>query len=207
MSAPKKKLLTMQVAVVITKSCVTQIQLKIMTDNDEMIVDTSHVGHDNTHHPSDTGTVEGNIAQKTVIDIADFVDSNTTSPNDELMMSLIKNRAPDKSLKFPPKTYRDKRKPSGETKRYCLHEWFETYDFIAYSKSLDGLFCLSCVLFPMPSHKGTKANILISKPYRNWKDAREDLKSHSMLEYHKDSTARWQIVRSMAEYGPVGKSK
>ena len=62
--------------------------------------------------------------------------------------SLIKNRAHEKSFKFPPKIYKDSRKKSGETKRYCLHELFDNFKFLSYSKSTYGLFCYACVLFP-----------------------------------------------------------
>ena len=107
--------------------------------------------------------------------------------NDDCKNSLIKNRAPEKSFKFPPKIYKDSRKKSGETRRYCLHELFDNFKFLSYSKSTDGLFCLACVLFPTSAHQGSRAKILITQPYRNWKDTREDLKNHSVLEYHKDS--------------------
>ena len=72
-------------------------------------------------------------------------------------------------------------------RRFCLHEWFHDYKFLAYSKSSDGLFCLACTLFPMAAHQGSKAKLLISQPYRNWKDARSDLSHHAVLQYHKDS--------------------
>ena len=85
------------------------------------------------------------------------------------------------------KIYRDNRKKSGEMRRICFHEWFHDYKFLAYSKSSDGLFCLACTLFPMAAHQGFKAKLLISQPYRNWKDARSDLSHHVVLQYHKDS--------------------
>ena len=108
--------------------------------------------------------------------------------SDDCKHSLIKNRTPEKSFKFPPKICKDSRKKSGEIRRYCcLHEWFDNFKFLSYSKSTDGLLCLECVLFPTSVHQGSRAKILITLPYRNWKDAREDLKNHSVLEYHNDS--------------------
>ena len=47
--------------------------------------------------------------------------------SDDCKNSLIKNRAPEKSFKFPPKIYKDSRKKSGETRRYFLHELFNFY--------------------------------------------------------------------------------
>ena len=37
--------------------------------------------------------------------------------SDDCKNSLIKNRAPEKSFKFPPKIYKDSRKKPGETRR------------------------------------------------------------------------------------------
>ena len=34
---------------------------------------------------------------------------------------------------------------------------------------------------------GSRAKPLITQPYGNWKDAREDLNNHAVLQYHKDS--------------------
>ena len=87
---------------------------------------------------------------------------------DDCKNSLIKNRAPEKSFKFPPKICIDCRKKSGEIRRYCLHEWFDNFKFSSYSKLTDGLFCLTCVLFPRPADEGSRTKILITQPYRNW---------------------------------------
>ena len=76
--------------------------------------------------------------------------------SDDYKNSLIRNRAPEKSFKFPPKIYRDSRNKSGETRRYCLHELFDNLKFLLYSKSTDELFCLVCVLFLKSHTKGQK---------------------------------------------------
>ena len=96
-------------------------------------------------------------------------------------------RAPEKSFNFPAKVCKDNRKKSGEMRRFCLHEWFHDYKFLAYSKSSDGLFCLACTFFPMAAHQGSRAKLFISQPYQNWKDARSNLSHHAVLQYHKDS--------------------
>ena len=47
---------------------------------------------------------------------------------------------------------------------------------------------LSCMfLFLTSAYQGSRAKILITQLYPNWKDTREDLKNHCVLEYHKDS--------------------
>jgi len=79
-------------------------------------------------------------------------------------------------------------------KRYCCREWFEKFDFICYSESLDGLFCLACLFFPDTGHR--RPNNLIKDPYRNWKDAVSDLKSHTATEYHMNSMAKLNAFKS-----------
>ena len=116
--------------------------------------------------------------------------------SDDQKLFLIKNRKPGEAFKFPTRAYSDKRRASGQMFRSCLPSWLDTHEFLCYSKAHDGLYCLACVLFPMPAHHGQKANLLISAPYRNWKDAASDMKNHSVLEYHKDSMAK---LRSFVE--------
>ena len=66
--------------------------------------------------------------------------------SDDCKNSLIKNRAPEILLKFPPKIYKDTGKKSGETRRYCLHELFDNFKFYhTRSQQTDGfvlhVFC------------------------------------------------------------------
>ena len=48
----------------------------------------------------------------------------------------------------------------------------------------------------MSAHQGSRANILITQPYGNWKDTREDLKNHSVREYHKDTMEKMNSLLS-----------
>ena len=72
-------------------------------------------------------------------------------------------------------------------RRFCLYEQFHDYRFLAFSKSSDGLFCLACTLFLMATDQGFKAELLISQPYRNCKNAPSDLSYYAVIQYHKDS--------------------
>ena len=83
--------------------------------------------------------------------------------------------------------------------RSCLPSWLKTYDFLFYSKTEDVLFCLACILFPMPAHHGHRTKLLITAPYRNWKDAVSDMKKHAVLQYHRDSMAKMRNFVSTAE--------
>ena len=49
---------------------------------------------------------------------------------------------------------------------------------------------MACVLFPDRSHH--RSSYLISEPYRNWKDATQDLKTHAVCEYHINSAVKLQ---------------
>lgn len=118
---------------------------------------------------------------------------------DEVKAKLIDNRMPSASFKFPPKTYKDKGKRSGEAKRHCKLEWLEIFTYTAYSRKQDGIYCLPCVLFPSEAHRGKRADLLITAPYRNWKDGRADLNKHQVQQYHKDSLAKYSEFRRTLE--------
>lgn len=86
--------------------------------------------------------------------------------------------------------YRDSKRKSGIYFRQCKYEWLEIYETFTYSTEMDGLFCLACVLFPVQCATTPRAQLLINKPYNNWKDAHSDLQKHSLLKYHQDATAK-----------------
>ena len=128
--------------------------------------------------------------QTSVQEISDYV--GCTTVDDRTKMLLIENNKPPPGFKFPPKQYRDKRRPRGVTNRYCNEDWFKEFNFISYSVQQDGLYCNTCVLFNTEHSRPNmeKANILVTKPYRNWKDAKSDLKAHSVSEAHQLATAK-----------------
>ena len=56
----------------------------------------------------------------------------------------------------------------------------------------DGIYCNNSLLFPVENpipHK-EKPELMVKKPYTNWKIAKEDLKIHSVTETHVLSTAK-----------------
>ena len=128
----------------------------------------------------------------TTLDISNFLDKDTTAPSDEVVSSLLSSRVPAADVAMPSKLYKDARSPSGKISRSCQRSWFEKFDFVSYLESSQGIFCLACVLFPSSgAHDGVKrAEILISKPLTNWKDALADLGKHSGLFYHQQAHSR-----------------
>ena len=126
-----------------------------------------------------------NLMPSDVVDIQQCLGRNLS---DKMKNDLIRNREPHSTFKFPARRYNSSRNKSGFMNRYCTRDWLKTFDFIAYSEETDGLYCLACVLFPDTSHR--RPNNLITEPYRNWKNAVADLKSHATRDYHKRSMAR-----------------
>ena len=130
--------------------------------------------------------------QATVLDIGNI--DNISTLTDDVKYHFIRNRVPEASFHFPAKVYKDSRcKKTGFFKRTCSRDWFTRFDFICYSKSKDGLYCLACKFFPDESHRRPKK--MVSEPYRNWKDAMTDLKHHASCDYHINSVSRLSAFR------------
>ena len=101
--------------------------------------------------------------------VASFQERSKGMTNDEIY-NLIRNVfKPDKNYAFP--------KTNGRSFRY---QWLEMYSWLCCSPSLDGGFCLACVLFGdhFPKKCG-KIVKLFSQPLRRWNDAASVLKHHA----------------------------
>ena len=125
-----------------------------------------------------------------LLDISDYTEDEDIS--DDTKYALINNQHPPKGFKFPARQSKDKCKASAVINRYCKEEWFTQFDFISYSVAQDGIYCNNCLLFPVENpipHK-EKPELIVKKPYTNWKKAREDLKIHSVTETHVLSAAK-----------------
>lgn len=136
--------------------------------------------------PSASPPVADNGPLETAGEISDYL---LYAPSDSCKQLLINERMPEKQFVFPVRSYNDHSKKNGVCKRSCQPAWLEKYDFLTYSKKLDGLFCLSCVLFPTVPRHGTRARLLITEPFRDWKAAISYVANHSTLDYHRQSMA------------------
>ena len=59
------------------------------------------------------------------------------------------NRSPTHKLEFPLQNFPDKSRNDGVGKRYCKSSRFaKRYNFIAYCRKKDDIFCLPCLLVP-----------------------------------------------------------
>ncbi|CAG2234753.1 unnamed protein product [Mytilus edulis] len=118
--------------------------------------------------------------------------------------SLIKNRIPPEHFVYPSKEYKDTSKKSGKRKRSCQHQWFEQFKFITYSMENDGIYCLPCILVSIENTPGGRARLLITLPYKNWKDTVADMKNHSVSAYHKASSEQMDNFIEVMEKKRIG---
>ena len=72
--------------------------------------------------------------------------------------------------------------PSTSGRRFQL-SWIETYPWLAYSKEVDGAFCIWCVIFghrfQALSKNSSKLEQLYREPFRSWGKASSKLQMHN----------------------------
>ena len=135
-------------------------------------------------------------AEASVLDIAGVVSCGATSDCNKL--KLIRFRTPAANVPMPSRQYNDKTRTCGVRQRFCSRDWFEKFQFISFSSSACGIFCLACVLFPVEQQTSGRAQVLVTLPLVNWKDAVADMTTHSRLEYHLTSEAKMDaFLRTM----------
>ena len=120
----------------------------------------------------------------TLFDISSFIGKSRLP--DDIKYQLIQNRIPEATYKYLSRQYNSNTIKGGSYKRHFNREWLIEFHFLAYSKHDNGLYCLSCTLFPVEG-QCHRAKLLITKPYQCYKDAHADFQKHSLLEYHKNS--------------------
>ena len=123
-------------------------------------------------------------------DTAMSIESGKNQP-DDIKLKLIDLHVPEQSFKFPGRQYNDSKHKSGVYTRYYNCDWLSEFQFLSSSKSQDGLYCLSCILFPSTS-QAQRAELIIATPYQNWKKAHADVANYSTLKYHLLSESKRQ---------------
>ncbi|XP_054283488.1 52 kDa repressor of the inhibitor of the protein kinase-like [Macrosteles quadrilineatus] len=116
-------------------------------------------------------------------DIGSYTDrSKIDSLNDRTKYLLLQN--PWK----PDKTYNYKADVT-PGKRQFLHDWFNLYEWMAYSKNEKGVFCKTCVIFRPRVSRGLQG-AFITRPFTNYKKFHECAKSHMASEWHRESSEK-----------------
>ena len=125
--------------------------------------ETTCVAHLTTHIP-----------QEKPKDIASFVSGEAGHSREVIYDYLINVWKPGKSYRFPKKEEYGK-------KRSFNYNWLEQYSWLVYSSSLDGAFCLPCVLFARDiGKKGIKLDKLLHTPFNSWTSATRKFKDHEL---------------------------
>ena len=65
--------------------------------------------------------------------------------------------------------------------RSFQYKWLEKYEWLVYSKALDGGFCRFCALF---ARHRSKLNVLVNKPFVTWVKVHKVVGSHASNQYH-----------------------
>lgn len=103
---------------------------------------------------------------------------------DEQKKSIITQPfVPDASFSFPTRDF-------GKRKLRFRREWIESWEWLTYSPTRNGVFCKYCVVFSSgTAGKGSHQTLgsFVSKPFDNWKDATERFREHSAAKYHQFS--------------------
>lgn len=73
---------------------------------------------------------------------------------------------------------------SGPRKLKFQYKWFCSWKWLSYSNSLDGVFCVYCVLFGTDEVKYQKLGKLVCEKYNRWNCAVEKFNKHQSLVYH-----------------------
>ncbi|XP_046839990.1 uncharacterized protein LOC124434153 [Xenia sp. Carnegie-2017] len=92
--------------------------------------------------------------------------------------------------------------------RSFRHDWLKDYLWLSYSPSLNGAFCLPCVLFGdrFPS-KNSRIKIFFSEPLTHWPDAKSAIKRHistsSGLHVHTSALLKDILDQSSGKSQPI----
>ena len=121
----------------------------------------------------------------------------TEKLTDQQMYHLIQNRwKPTKDFNFP-------QTKEGQKTRKFVYDWLEKYPWLAYSKCLDGCFCIACSLFANSIGKNSgKLTKLLSEPLILWTSAASKFREHD----EKSSVHRFSM-HAMLDFKDVIENK
>lgn len=75
-------------------------------------------------------------------------------------------------------------------------EWRTKFPWLVYSKTQDGCYCSSCVLFCTSQETH---GVLVVRPWRQWSKSSQDLRRHDESIYHREATVAADHFKMMVE--------
>lgn len=92
--------------------------------------------------------------------------------------------------------------PTNSRRRKFQHKWLSAFYWLAYSKSLDGGFCLTCILFAAEesTHNAIKLDRLYTSPFQCWANAPRKFRDHmEKSPLHRTATLKASLFRQCME--------
>ena len=126
-------------------------------------------------------------------DIGRFVNKSSSLDSNSKLRLLKSPWTPDVSYIFP---VSEKRKLKFQL------TWLARFSWLSYSPSEDAAFCRFCVLFSSETAgKGCHQRLgnLVTKPFRNWKDAIECFTAHQQAQFHRNCIVSAENFISVSE--------
>lgn len=119
-----------------------------------------------------------------LLDIGCYADTKYSSNlNDRSECLILQNPwKPDRNYNFKADV------PEG--KRPFLYKWYSMYEWISYSKDLEGVFCKTCVLFRPHALRGSLLGRFITRPFTNFIKFHEHAKLHMLSAWHRESSEK-----------------
>lgn len=78
---------------------------------------------------------------------------------------------------------------SRDGKRPFRYEWFQQFEWLAYSSKLKGALCKYCVIFRPVVNRGVQGAFIV-KPFIKYNDFMASAKAHQSSDWHKQSTIK-----------------
>ena len=119
-----------------------------------------------------------------------FYESSDQLTEDQLYDSINKLWKPGKTFHYPITI------DSGQSRKFNPN-WFDLCPCLAYSKYLDGIFCISCVFFGKKSgHVDNKLTKLFEEPLKYWTNASGRMKEHDAnSKVHKNTASLMELFK------------
>jgi len=145
------------------------------TDGEQERIELAHIDRSKPLQTSDS-------PQPLPNDVGAFVGSTISA---EKRYELLNNHwMPVAYYKFPAVVQQ-----SGHNRSFQC-SWLQTWDFLVYSPSQQGVYCIYCALFGPENVRTQELLRLVTEPLRRFKDARRDFEKHAGQDYHNASRER-----------------